>query len=157
MQSARRVEHAAFLSSGGVGAAGVRFGVRDKKKKTTDAPKKASVIDYSNIVWPNPLPWREYGIRAFSRLRKSRRWKPAPTPRKPSGWTASRHADAAGKRPSPLATRRALRHAVDSKNNLYIADQKWDDLHLQHRNSRHGDDQEQDPRTFRSHYRLGDG
>src|SRR5579859_3123559 len=56
-----------------------------KKKKDADQAKKTPVIDYSNIVWPNPPPSRASATRRSMRRKRSRRWTLHP-PRNRSGW-----------------------------------------------------------------------
>ena len=41
------------------------FAFADKKKKTGVAPQKPKVIDYSNIVWPNPPAIARIRYQAF--------------------------------------------------------------------------------------------
>jgi DNA-binding beta-propeller fold protein YncE len=97
----------------------------DKKKKTTDAPpKKAQVIDYSNIVWPNPPAIARVRYQAFYSAQKLSQVE---TPNnKKQKWmdrlAGTQPVNENGKVLFQLAEPYGL--AVDSKNNLYVADQK---------------------------------
>jgi sugar lactone lactonase YvrE len=97
----------------------------DKKKKTADAePKKAQVIDYSNIVWPNPPAIARVRYQAFYSAQKLSQ---VDTPNnKKQKWmdrlAGTQPVNENGKVLFQLAEPYGL--AVDSKNNLYVADQK---------------------------------
>src|SRR5436309_1519072 len=52
----------------------------DKKKKKDDAvPKKVPIIDYSNIVWPNPPAIARIRYQAFYSAQKLSEVETAPT------------------------------------------------------------------------------
>jgi len=93
-------------------------------KKKTDAPKKVPVIDYSNIVWPNPPAIARIRYQAFYSAQKLSQVETPNT--KKQKWMdrlAGTQADSeSGKVLFQLAEPYGL--AVDSKNNLYVADQK---------------------------------
>lgn len=96
----------------------------DKKKKKDDAPKKIPVIDYSNIVWPNPPAVARIRYQAFYAAQKLSQVETAPT--KKSKWmdrlAGTQPANESGKVLFQLGEPYGM--AVDSKNNLYVADQK---------------------------------
>jgi DNA-binding beta-propeller fold protein YncE len=97
----------------------------DKKKKTTDAgPKKIPVIDYSNIVWPNPPAIARIRYQAFYSAQKLSQVDTPNT--KKAKWmdrlAGTQPVGDGGKVLFQLAEPYGL--AVDSKNNLYVADQK---------------------------------
>ncbi len=97
----------------------------DKKKKTADAaPKKVPVIDYSNIVWPNPPAIARIRYQAFYSAQKLSQ---VDTPNnKKQKWmdrlAGTQSVNDSGKVLFQLAEPYGM--AVDSKNNLYVADQK---------------------------------
>jgi sugar lactone lactonase YvrE len=93
------------------------------KKKKDEAPKKAPVIDYSNIVWPNPPAIARIKYQAFYAAQKISQVEGPPT--KKQKWM-----DRLAGTP-PISDRKVLYQlaepygvAVDSKGNLYVADQK---------------------------------
>jgi sugar lactone lactonase YvrE len=93
-------------------------------KKKGDAPKKVPVIDYSNIVWPNPPAIARIRYQAFYSAQKLSQVE---TPNnKKQKWmdrlAGTQVASESGKVLFQLAEPYGL--AVDSKNNLYVADQK---------------------------------
>ena len=97
----------------------------DKKKKKNDAePKKIPVIDYSNIVWPNPPAVARIRYQAFYAAQKLSQVQTAPT--KKAKWMDR----LAGTTPANENTKVLFQlgepygMAMDSKNNLYVADQK---------------------------------
>jgi DNA-binding beta-propeller fold protein YncE len=96
------------------------------KKKTADAPpaKAPAAIDYSNIVWPNPPAIARIKYQAFYAAEKISQ---VDTPKtKKQGWMDR----LAGTQPASENTKVLFQlaepygMAVDSKNNLYVADQK---------------------------------
>ena len=92
--------------------------------KKKDAPKKIPVIDYSNIVWPNPPAIARIRYQAFYSAQKLSQVE---TPNnKKQKWmdrlAGTQAASDSGKVLFQLAEPYGL--AVDSKNNLYVADQK---------------------------------
>src|ERR1022692_3010259 len=93
-------------------------------KKKTDAPKKVPVIDYSNIVWPNPPAIARIRYQAFYSAQKLSQVETPNT--KKQKWmdrlAGTQAASESGKVLFQLAEPYGL--AVDSKNNLYVADQK---------------------------------
>ncbi len=95
----------------------------DKKKKT-DEPKKIPVIDYSNIVWPNPPAIARIRYQAFYSAQKLSQVDTPNT--KKQKWmdrlAGTQTTTESGKVLFQLAEPYGL--AVDSKNNLYVADQK---------------------------------
>jgi DNA-binding beta-propeller fold protein YncE len=97
--------------------------VADKKKKNAEA-KKVPVIDYSNIVWPNPPAIARIRYQAFY---SAQRLSQVQTPNnKKQKWmdrlAGTQPVSENGKVLFQLAEPYGL--AVDSKNNLYVADQK---------------------------------
>ena len=104
-------------------AAGADATFADKKKKT-DEPKKIPVIDYSNIVWPNPPAIARIRYQAFYSAQKTLAGRNAKHKKAEMDGPSRGHAAAneSGKVLFQLAEPYGL--AVDSKNNLYVADQK---------------------------------
>jgi len=96
----------------------------DKKKKDAAEPKKAPVVDYSNIVWPNPPAIARIRYQAFYSAQKLSQVDTPDT--KKQKWmdrlAGTQTASESGKMLFQLAEPYGL--AVDSKNNLYVADQK---------------------------------
>jgi sugar lactone lactonase YvrE len=97
----------------------------DKKKKNADAgPKKVPVIDYSNIVWPNPPAIARIRYQAFYSAQKLSQVDTPNT--KKAKWmdrlAGTQSTTDGGKVLFQLAEPYGM--AVDSKNNLYVADQK---------------------------------
>jgi DNA-binding beta-propeller fold protein YncE len=95
-----------------------------KKKKDADAPKPPPVIDYSNIVWPNPPAIARIRYQTFYAAEKLSQVD-APKTKKDS-WMdrlagTTPQADS-GKVLWQLAEPYGM--AIDSKGNLYVADQK---------------------------------
>lgn len=96
-----------------------------KKKKTDTTTKKIPVIDYSNIVWPNPPAIARIRYQAFYAAEKISQVE-AGTHTKKAKWMDR----LAGTQPASENTRVLFQLgepygiAVDSKNNLYVADQK---------------------------------
>jgi sugar lactone lactonase YvrE len=93
-------------------------------KKKDNAPKKVPVIDYSNIVWPNPPAIARIRYQAFFSAQKLSQVE---TPNnKKQKWmdrlAGTQAASDSGKVLFQLAEPYGM--AVDSKNNLYVADQK---------------------------------
>jgi DNA-binding beta-propeller fold protein YncE len=111
------------LLSLGLGSPVSAFG---GKKKTADAapPKAPPVIDYSNIVWPNPPAIARIKYQAFYAAEKISQVDTPKTKRQ--GWMDR----LAGTQPANENTKVLFQlaepygMAVDSKNNLYVADQK---------------------------------
>src|SRR6202158_2002725 len=99
-------------------------GFADKKKKAAAEPKKIPVIDYSNIVAPNPPAIARIRYQAFYSAQKLSQ---VDTPNnKKQKWmdrlAGTQAASDSGKVLFQLAEPYGL--AVDSKNYLYVADQK---------------------------------
>jgi sugar lactone lactonase YvrE len=93
-------------------------------KKKTDASKPAPVIDYSNIVWPNPPAIARIRYTGFYAAEKISQVE-AGNDSKKAKWMdrlAGTQPQSEAKVLYQLAEPYGL--AVDSKNNLYIADQK---------------------------------
>jgi DNA-binding beta-propeller fold protein YncE len=96
------------------------------KKKTADAapPKAPPVIDYSNIVWPNPPAIARIKYQAFYAAEKLSQVETPNT--KKQNWMDR----LAGTQPASENTKVLFQLAepygiaVDSENNLYVADQK---------------------------------
>lgn len=93
-------------------------------KKKDEAPKKIPVIDYSNIVWPNPPAIARIRYQAFYSAQKLSQVETGNT--KKQKWmdrlAGTQPTSESGKVLFQLAEPYGL--AVDSKNNLYVADQK---------------------------------
>ena len=100
-------------------------GFADKKKKAVAEPKKIPVIDYSNIVWPNPPAIARIRYQAFYAAEKISQVE-AGSHTKKAKWMDR----LAGTQPATENTKVLFQLAepygiaVDSKNNLYVADQK---------------------------------
>jgi sugar lactone lactonase YvrE len=100
-------------------------GFADKKKKAAAEPKKIPVIDYSNIVWPNPPAIARIRYQAFYAAEKISQVE-AGSHTKKAKWMDR----LAGTQPATENTKVLFQLAepygiaVDSKNNLYVADQK---------------------------------
>src|SRR6202162_1732926 len=100
-------------------------GFADKKKKAAAEPKKVPVIDYSNIVWPNPPAIARIRYQAFYAAEKISQVE-AGSHTKKAKWMER----LAGTPPATENTKVLFQLAepygiaVDSKNNLYVADQK---------------------------------
>ena len=97
----------------------------DKKKKASAEPKKIPVIDYSNIVWPNPPAVARIRYQAFYSAEKISQVE-AGTNTKKAKWmdrlAGTQSATENTKLLFQLAEPYGL--AIDSKNSLYVADQK---------------------------------
>ncbi len=97
----------------------------DKKKKAAEETKAPPVIDYSNIVWPNPPAVARIRYQAFYSAEKMSQVDAANQTKK-AKWmdrlAGTQTATESTKVLWQLAEPYGL--AVDSKNNLYIADQK---------------------------------
>lgn len=95
----------------------------DKKKKNA-APAKVPVIDYSNIVWPNPPAVARIRYQAFYAAQRLSQVETVST--KKAKWmdrlAGTQPASESGKVLFQLGEPYGM--AVDSKNNLYVADQK---------------------------------
>jgi DNA-binding beta-propeller fold protein YncE len=106
----------------GLGLPASAFG--GKKKKADAAPKAPPVIDYSNIVWPNPPAIARIKYQAFYAAQKISQVDTPGT--KKQKWMDR----LAGTQPTTDNTKMLFQlaepygMAVDSKNNLYVADQK---------------------------------
>ena len=94
----------------------------DKKKKAE--PKKIPVIDYSNIVWPNPPAIARIRYQAFYAAEKISQVEAGNNTKK-AKWM-DRLAGTQPQSESRVLFQLAEPYgvAVDSKNNLYVADQK---------------------------------
>jgi sugar lactone lactonase YvrE len=96
-----------------------------KKKKAAAEPKKIPVIDYSNIVWPNPPAIARIRYQAFYAAEKISQVE-AKNSTKKAKWMDR----LAGTQPASESTKVLFQLvepygiAVDSKNKLYVADQK---------------------------------
>ncbi len=95
------------------------------KKKAAKEPKKIPVIDYSNIVWPNPPAIARIRYQAFFAAEKISQLNKENNTKKQK-WMDR----LAGTQPASENTKVLFQLAepygvaVDSKNNLYVADQK---------------------------------
>jgi sugar lactone lactonase YvrE len=104
-------------------AAGSAFA--DKKKKAAAEPQKPKVIDYSNIVWPNPPAIARIRFQSWYAAEKISQVEEGTTTKK-AKWMDR----LAGTQPQAESGRvlwqlsEPYGMAVDSKNNLYVADQK---------------------------------
>lgn len=96
-----------------------------KKKKVEAAPKKIPVIDYSNIVWPNPPAIARIRYQAFYAAEKIAQVEAGTNTRKQK-WMDR----LAGTQPASESTKVLYQLgepygiALDSKGNLYVADQR---------------------------------
>src|SRR5579864_5541715 len=94
------------------------------KKKKAGAPKVAPVIDYSNIVWPNPPAIARIRYQAFYAAQKLSQVETTSTQK--AKWmdrlAGTQPASESGKVLFQLGEPYGM--AMDSKNNLYVADQK---------------------------------
>ena len=95
-----------------------------KKKKTDAKAKTIPVVDYSNIVWPNPPAIARIRYQAFYAAQKLAQVETAPT--KKQKWmdrlAGTQTVGESGKVLFQLAEPYGM--AVDSSGNLYVADQK---------------------------------
>ncbi len=97
----------------------------DKKKKAAAAPKTVPVIDYSNIVWPNPPAVARIRYQTWYSAEKISQVEAGNNTKK-AKWMDR----LAGTQPAADNTKFLFQlgepygMAVDSKNNLYVADQK---------------------------------
>src|SRR6202162_5181646 len=100
-------------------------GFADKKKKAAAEPKKIPVIDYSNIVWPNPPAVARIRYQAFFAAEKLSQVE-AGTNTKKAKWMDRLAGTQAATENTKVLFQLAEPYglAVDSKNNLYVADQK---------------------------------
>jgi DNA-binding beta-propeller fold protein YncE len=96
----------------------------EKKKKKDAEPTKVPVIDYSNIVWPNPPAIARIRYQAFYSAQKLSQVDTAPT--KKQKWMDRLAGTQAASDNTKVLFQLAEPYgmAVDSKNNLYVADQK---------------------------------
>lgn len=96
-----------------------------KKKKKATEPAKIPVIDYSNIVWPNPPAIARIKYQAFYAAEKISQVE-AGNDTKKAKWmdrlAGTQPQSESGKVLWQLAEPYGV--AVDSKNNLYVADSK---------------------------------
>src|SRR5215469_18175771 len=90
------------------------------KKKKADVAKVAPVIDYSNIVWPNPPAIARIRYQAFYAAQKLSQVQTAPT--KKAKWmdrlAGTETTEESGKLLFQLAEPYGM--AVDSRGNLYV-------------------------------------
>src|SRR5580700_5775861 len=96
------------------------FGAKKKKNEAAPPP----VIDYSNIVWPNPPAIARIRYQAFFSAQKLSQVETAPTQK--SKWMDRLAGTTAASEDTKVLFQLAEPYgmAVDSKNNLYVADQK---------------------------------
>ena len=101
------------------------FGGKKKKADTAQPKKGPAVIDYSNIVWPNPPAIARIRYQAFYSAQKISQVEGAHATKKQK-WMDR----LAGTQPTSESTKVLFQlaepygAAVDSKGNLYVADQK---------------------------------
>jgi sugar lactone lactonase YvrE len=95
----------------------------DKKKKNAE-PQTAPVIDYSNIVWPNPPAIARIRYQAFYAAQKLSQVQTPNT--KKQKWMDRLAGTQAASENTKVLFQLAEPYGlvVDSKNNLYVADQK---------------------------------
>jgi DNA-binding beta-propeller fold protein YncE len=97
----------------------------DKKKKANAAPQKPKVIDYSNIVWPNPPAIARIRYQAFYASEKISQVEAGNNTKK-AKWmdrlAGTQSQQESGKVLWQLSQPYGV--AIDSKNNLYTADSK---------------------------------
>src|SRR6202162_1714480 len=100
-------------------------GFADKKKKAAAEPKKVPVIDYSNIVWPNPPAIARIRYQAFYAAEKISQVE-AGSHTKKAKWMERLAGTTAASEDTKVLFQLAEPYgmAVDSKKNLYVADQK---------------------------------
>lgn len=95
-----------------------------KKKKSDAQPKVAPVIDYSNIVWPNPPAIARIRYQAFYAAQKLSQVDGAPTQKQK--WmdrlAGTQPVGDSGKVLFQLGQPYGM--AVDSRGNLYVADER---------------------------------
>src|ERR1700685_2018148 len=111
------------LLSIGLGSPVSMFG---KKKKPDDAPPKAPpVIDYSNIVWPNPPAIARIKYSTWYAAEHISQVEAGTTTKKAKWMDRLAGTQTAADRPKFLwQLGEPYGMAVDSKGNLYVADQK---------------------------------
>jgi DNA-binding beta-propeller fold protein YncE len=99
-------------------------GFADKKKKDA-APAKIPVIDYSNIVWPNPPAVARIRYQAFYSAEKISQVE-AGTDTKKAKWMDRLAGTQTQEESNRVLWQLAEPYgmAIDSRNNLYVADQK---------------------------------
>jgi DNA-binding beta-propeller fold protein YncE len=95
----------------------------DKKKKDA-APPAPKVIDYSNIVWPNPPAIARIKYQAFYAAEKISQVEEGTNTKKAKWMDRLAGTQAEGEKKVLWQLSEPYGIAVDSKNNLYIADQK---------------------------------
>jgi len=97
----------------------------EKKKKAAAEPKKIPVIDYSNIVWPNPPAVARIRFQAWYAAEKISQAEAGTTTKK-AKWmdrlAGTQTQQESGRVLWQLAEPYGI--AIDSKGNLYVADQK---------------------------------
>ena len=93
-------------------------------KKKTDASKKVPVIDYSNIVWPNPPAIARIRYQAFYAAEKIAQVEAGNSSQKAKWMDRLAGTQPQSERKVLWQLAEPYGVAVDSKNNLYIADQK---------------------------------
>jgi len=101
------------------------FGGKKKKQGEADEPKKPQVIDYSNIVWPNPPAVARIKYQAFYAAQQLSQVDDG-TKTKKESWM-DRLAGTPTQADSPKVLFQLVQPygiAVDSKGQLYVADAK---------------------------------
>lgn len=106
-------------------APGAAYGEKKKKATTPAAPVKHGPIDYSNIVWPNPPAIARIKYQAFYAAEKISQVQTENSTKKAKWMDRLAGTQATGEGAKVLfQLNEPYGVAVDSKNNLYIADQK---------------------------------
>ena len=102
------------------------FGGGKNKKKKADAPKPPPVIDYSNIVWPNPPAIARIKYQAFYAAQQISQVEQPKNKNKKQNWM-DRLAGTQTESENPhvlFQLAQPYGMAVDSKGQLYVADTK---------------------------------
>src|SRR5579862_3923365 len=94
------------------------------KKKKAAEPKKIPVIDYSNIVWPNPPAIARIRYQAFYAAQKLSQVEEGNNTQKAKWMDRLAGTQPTTERKVLFQLGEPYGLAVDSKNNLYVADQK---------------------------------
>ncbi|MGA7294354.1 MAG: SMP-30/gluconolactonase/LRE family protein [Terriglobales bacterium] len=96
-----------------------------KRKKAAEEPKTVAAPDYSNIVWPNPPAIARIKYQAFYSAEKLDQVKAEANTKKAKWMDRLAGTQPASEGPKPLfQLAEPYGMAVDSKGNLYVADQK---------------------------------
>lgn len=112
-----------FLSIALLFSLGIASPVSGKKKKDNQPVKPPPVIDYSNIVWPNPPAIARVRYQAFYAAEKLSQVDP-PKTKKDSWMDRLAGTQPATEQKMLFQLGEPYGMAIDSKGNLYVADQK---------------------------------